>query len=39
MYWVNGHADYFESVSDERKRQLVSYFELFGSIVGLALYS
>lgn len=37
LYWINGHADYFDSVSDERKAQLISYFELFGSIVGLAI--
>ena len=37
LYWIQGHADYFDSVSVERKEQLVSYFELFGNIVGLAI--
>ena len=37
LYWVHGHADFFDSVSDERKAQLVSYFELFGNIIGLAI--
>ena len=39
LYWIHGHADYFDSVSAERKQQLISYFELFGNIVGLALYN
>lgn len=38
LYWIHGHADFFDSVTDARKTQLVSYFELFGSIVGLAIY-
>lgn len=39
QYWIQGHADYFESVPEERKEQLISYFELFGSIVGLAIFN
>ena len=38
LYWINGHADFFDSVTAERKTQLESYFELFGNIVGLAVY-
>lgn len=38
LYWINGHADFFDSVPVERKEQLLSYFELFGNIVGLAIY-
>ena len=39
LYWINGHADYFDSVTAERKEQLESYFELFGNIVGLAIFN
>ena len=39
LYWINGHADYFDSVPAERKEQLESYFELFGNIVGLAIFN
>lgn len=39
LYWVNGHADYFDTVPQSRKEQLVSYFELFGNIVGLAIFN
>lgn len=38
LYWINGHPDFFDSVTMERKEQLLSYFELFGNIVGLAIY-
>ena len=38
LYWVNGYADHFETVPQSRKEQLVSYFELFGNIVGLAIF-
>ena len=39
LYWINGHADFFETVTPERKQQLISYFELFGNIMGLAIYN
>ena len=39
LYWINGHADYFDTVAADRKEQLISYFELFGNIVGLAAFS
>ena len=39
LYWIHGHADFFSSVPPERKQQLVSYFELFGNIIGLAIYN